>query len=142
MPLKRCSSEAARLRRSCSALGEKFLRVFLTMYIWRSASASRPSVSSAFSEQKTKAGNVPLPSTEGIGFITYLKGRGTKPRYAAHQFKAGWFAFEGKRHTYRLFEKKTRVRGVGLIRTVLFVGHHGTAEPRIDQSGSNGQASA
>jgi hypothetical protein len=29
-----------------------------------------------------------------------------------------------------------------LIRTVLFVGHHGTADPRIDQFGSNGQASA
>jgi hypothetical protein len=62
---------------------------------------------------------------EGIGFITYLKGRGAKPRNAANQFKAGWFAFEGKRHTYQLFEKKTRVRGVGLIRTVLFVGDDG-----------------
>ena len=110
------------------------------MYIWRSASASRPSVSSAFSGQKAKAETFRFLQAEGIGFITYLKGRGAKPRYAAHQFKAGWFAFEGKRHTYRLFEKKTRVRGVGLIRTVLFVGHHGTADPRIDQFGSNGQA--
>ena len=67
--------------------------------------------------------------TEGIGFITYLKGRGAKRRYAAHQFKAGWFAFEGKRHTYQLFEKKTRVRGVGLLRTVLFVGDDGQQIP-------------
>jgi hypothetical protein len=66
---------------------------------------------------------------EGIGFITYLKGRGAKRRYAAHRFKAGWFAFEGKRHTYQLFEKKTRVRGVGLIRTVLFVGDDGQQIP-------------
>ena len=66
---------------------------------------------------------------EGIGFITYLKGRGAKRRYAAHQFKAGWFALEGKRHTYQLFEKKTRVRGVGWIRTVLFVGDGGQQIP-------------
>jgi len=67
--------------------------------------------------------------TEGIGFITYLKGRGAKRRYSAQQFKTGWFAFEGQRHTYQLFEKKTRVRGVGLIRTVLFVGDDGQQIP-------------
>jgi hypothetical protein len=67
--------------------------------------------------------------TEGIGFITYLKGRGAKRRYSAQKFKTGWFAFEGQRHTYRLFEKKTRVRGVGLIRTVLFVGDDGQQIP-------------
>ncbi len=66
---------------------------------------------------------------EGIGFITYLKGRGAKRRYPAHQFQAGWFALEGKRHTYQLLEKKTRVRGVGLIRTVLFVGDDGQQIP-------------
>jgi hypothetical protein len=66
---------------------------------------------------------------EGIGFITYLKGRGAKRRYATKQFKAGWFAFEGKRHTYQLFEKKTRLRGVGLIRTVVFVGDDGQQIP-------------
>lgn len=67
--------------------------------------------------------------TEGIGFITYLKGRGAKRRYSAQQFKTGWFAFEGQRHTYQLLEKKTRVRGVGLIRTVLFVGDDGQQIP-------------
>jgi transposase len=66
---------------------------------------------------------------EGIGFITYLKGRGAKRRYAAHQFKTGWFAFESKRHSYQLFEKKTRVRGVGLMRTVLLLGDDGQQIP-------------
>src|SRR5216684_6929370 len=66
---------------------------------------------------------------EGIGFITYLKGRGAKRRYASHRFKAGWFAFEGQRHSYKLFEKKTRLRGVGLIRTLLFVGDDGQQIP-------------
>jgi transposase len=66
---------------------------------------------------------------EGIGFITYLKGRGAKRRYSAQKFKTGWFAFEGQRHTYQLFEKKTRVREVGLIRTVLFVGDDGHQIP-------------
>ncbi len=59
---------------------------------------------------------------EGIGFITYLKGRSARRRYAAKGFQAGWFALEGRRHSYKLFEKKTRLRGVGLIRTILFVG--------------------
>jgi hypothetical protein len=59
---------------------------------------------------------------EGIGFITYLKGRSARRRYPAKGFKAGWFAFEGRRHGYKLFEKKTRVRKVGLIRTILFLG--------------------
>jgi hypothetical protein len=60
--------------------------------------------------------------SEGIGFITYLKGRSARRRYAAKRFKRGWFAFEGRRHSYKLLEKKTRLRGVGLIRTILFLG--------------------
>ena len=59
---------------------------------------------------------------EGIGFITYLKGRSARRRYPAKGFKARWFAFEGRRHSYQLFEKKTRLRKVGLIRTILFLG--------------------
>jgi len=59
---------------------------------------------------------------EGIGFITYLKGRSARRRYPAKGFKGGWFAFEGRRHSYKLFEKKTRLRKVGLIRTILFLG--------------------
>jgi hypothetical protein len=60
--------------------------------------------------------------SEGIGFITYLKGRSARRRYATKRFKRGWFSFEDRRHSYKLFEKKTRVQGVGLIRTILFLG--------------------
>jgi len=59
---------------------------------------------------------------EGIGFITYLKGRRARRRYSRQRFQPGWFSFEGRRHVYRLWEKKTRVRKVGLIRTILFEG--------------------
>jgi hypothetical protein len=60
--------------------------------------------------------------SEGIGFITYLKGRSARRRYAAKRFQRGWFSFEDRRHSYKLLEKKTRVQGVGLIRTILFLG--------------------
>lgn len=73
--------------------------------------------------------------SEGIGFITYLKGRGAKRRYPAHRFKAGWFAFEGRRHSYKLFEKKTRLRGVGLMRTIVFVGDDGQQIPVLTNLG-------
>jgi hypothetical protein len=59
---------------------------------------------------------------QGIGFITYLKGRKARRRYPEQRFRPGWFVFEGARHVYRLFEKKTHVAGAGLIRTVLFQG--------------------
>lgn len=63
-----------------------------------------------------------LLKAEGIGFITYLKGRTARRRYPLSRFRRGWFSFEGKRHCYQLMEKKTRMRGVGLIRTILFLG--------------------
>lgn len=66
---------------------------------------------------------------EGIGFITYLKGRNAHRRYPSKQFQAGWFSFEGKRHAYRLFEKKTRMKTVGSIRTILFMGKDGQQIP-------------
>ena len=59
---------------------------------------------------------------ENIGFITYLKGRSARRRYARKKFQPGWFFFEDHRHTYRLFEKKTHVRRVGSLRTILFLG--------------------
>lgn len=59
---------------------------------------------------------------QGIGFITYLKGRKARRRYPRRLFQPGWFSFEGQRHAYKLFEKKTRVARVGAIRTVLFLG--------------------
>jgi len=67
--------------------------------------------------------------SEGIGYITYLKGRGAHRRYASHRFRPGWFPFEGKRHNYQVFEKKTRMKKVGLLRTILFVGDDGQQIP-------------
>jgi hypothetical protein len=66
---------------------------------------------------------------EKIGFITYLKGRKARRRYAPGRFHSGWFAFEGQRHTYRLMEKKTRMKKVGLIRTILFESDEGQQIP-------------
>lgn len=66
---------------------------------------------------------------EGIGFITYLKGRSARRRYPSKRFHSGWFSFEGKRHTYRLFEKKTQLKAVGSIRTILFLGDDGQQIP-------------
>ena len=66
---------------------------------------------------------------EGIGFITYLKGRSARRRYPSKRFHSGWFSFEGKRHTYRQFEKKTRLKAVGSIRTILFLGDDGQQIP-------------
>lgn len=59
---------------------------------------------------------------QGIGFITYLKGRTARRRYPRKLFHPGWFSFEGQRHVYKLFEKGTRIARVGTIRTVLFMG--------------------
>lgn len=67
--------------------------------------------------------------SEGMGFITYLKGRSARRRYASGRFQTGWFSFEGKRHTYRLFEKKTRIKKVGSMRTILFLGDDGQQIP-------------
>jgi transposase len=66
---------------------------------------------------------------QGIGFITYLKGRAARRRYPPKLFRLGWFPFEGKRHVYRLFEKGTRVARVGTLRTVLFMGDEGQQIP-------------
>jgi transposase len=66
---------------------------------------------------------------QGIGFITYLKGRKARRRYPEKLFRAGWFFFEDERHVYRLYEKKTHVAGAGFIRTVLFQGDDGHQIP-------------
>ncbi len=66
---------------------------------------------------------------QGIGFITYLKGRTARRRYPQRLFQPGWFSFEDQRHVYKLFEKKTRVARVGTIRTVLFLGDDGQQIP-------------
>jgi len=67
--------------------------------------------------------------TENIGYITYLRGRSARRRYARKKFRRGWFFFENRRHVYRLFEKKTRVRRVGSLRTLLFLGDEGQQIP-------------
>lgn len=66
---------------------------------------------------------------EGIGFITYLKGRKARRRYPRQRFRQGWFPFEGNRQQYCLYEKGTRVTGAGLVRTVLFLGDDGHQIP-------------
>lgn len=66
---------------------------------------------------------------QGIGFITYLKGRKAQRRYPLKQFRNSWFAFEERRHHYRVFEKKTRVGGAGAIRTIIFIGNEGHQVP-------------
>ena len=68
---------------------------------------------------------------EGIGFITYLKGRSTRRQYPGKRFHRGWFSCEGKRHSYRLLEKKTRVKKVGSMRTILFEGDDGQQIPLL-----------
>ena len=64
-----------------------------------------------------------------IGFITYLKGRKARRRYPEKRFRRGWFGFEGQRHTYRLYQKRTRINQVGAIRTILFLGEEGQQIP-------------
>lgn len=66
---------------------------------------------------------------QGIGFITYLKGRKAQRRYPDNKFRPAWFFFESHRHTYRLFEKKTRINGAGAIRTIIFIGNHSHQVP-------------
>jgi hypothetical protein len=66
---------------------------------------------------------------QNIGFITYLRGRSARRRYARKRFRPGWFFFEDHRHTYQLFEKKTRLRRVGSLRSILFLGDEGQQIP-------------
>ena len=65
----------------------------------------------------------------GIGFITYLKGRSARRKYPWKRFLRGWFSFEGQRHSYQLFEKKTRLKAMGAMRTILFRGDDGQQIP-------------
>ncbi len=66
---------------------------------------------------------------QGIGFLTYLRGRKARRRYPQGRFQRAWFALEGQRHVYRLMEKKTRVSKVGMLRTILFRGDEGQQIP-------------
>lgn len=70
-----------------------------------------------------------LLNEQGIGFITYLKGRKARRRHPTKLFRRGWFEFEQTRHSYQLFEKRTRVTGAGALRTILFLGDDGQQIP-------------
>lgn len=67
--------------------------------------------------------------TEGLGFITYLKGRRHARRLPADGFQRSWFTFEGTRHVYHVAEKRTRVGRAGALRTILFLGDEGQQIP-------------
>lgn len=63
---------------------------------------------------------------QGIGFITYLKGRPARRRFPAASFVRRWWAVTDpagiqrrQRMVYRLLEKGTRIRGAGLVRTLI-----------------------
>ena len=58
-------------------------------------------------------------NAQGIGFITYLKGRKARRRYPREWFRQAWFSFEEQRHYYWVYEKRTRVLGAGLLRTIM-----------------------
>lgn len=63
---------------------------------------------------------------QGIGFITYLKGRKARRRFPSDRVARRWWQLEDpagicarRRHVYRLYERGTRVRGAGLVRTLV-----------------------
>jgi transposase len=63
---------------------------------------------------------------EGIDFITYLKGRKAKRRFPADRFERRWWEAvdpagvkKTKRHVYNIYEKGTRVRAAGVLRTLV-----------------------
>lgn len=62
----------------------------------------------------------------GIGFITYLKGRAARRRFPSERFERRWWEITDpagiqrpRRVVYRVFEKGTRIRGAGLLRTLV-----------------------
>lgn len=63
---------------------------------------------------------------DGIDFITYLKGRKAKRRFPLERFERRWWEAvdpagvkRTKRHVYNIYEKGTRVRGAGVLRTLV-----------------------
>jgi transposase len=63
---------------------------------------------------------------EGAEFITYLKGRKAKRRFPADRFERRWWEVadpagikKTKRHVYSIYEKGTRVRHAGMLRTLV-----------------------
>jgi len=63
---------------------------------------------------------------QGIGFITYLKGRSARRRFPTDHFVRRWWEVTDpariqprQRIVYRVFEKGTRIREAGLVRTLV-----------------------
>jgi transposase len=63
---------------------------------------------------------------EGIHFITYLKGRKARRRFPSVRFERRWWEAvdptgikKTKRYVYNIYEKGTRIRGAGIIRTLV-----------------------
>jgi hypothetical protein len=63
---------------------------------------------------------------EGVHFITYLKGRKAKRRFPSDRFERRWWEApdpagikKTKRYVYDIYEKGTRVRGAGILRTLV-----------------------
>lgn len=63
---------------------------------------------------------------QGVGFITYLKGRPARRRFPLDRFVPRWWEVTDpagiqrrRRVVYRVFEKGTRIRGAGLVRTLV-----------------------
>jgi transposase len=82
-----------------------------------------------------------LLTAEGIDFITYLKGRKAKRRFPANRFNRRWWEAadptgikKTKRHVYNIYEKGTRIRGAGLLRTLVLQDEEGQI-PVLTNSG-------
>ncbi len=63
---------------------------------------------------------------QGIGFITYLKGRKARRRFPSDRFVRRWWQLDDpagigkrRRHVYRLYARGTRIRGAGVVRTLV-----------------------
>ena len=65
-------------------------------------------------------------NSQGIEFITYLKGRKAKRRFPSNRFETRWYEVSDpagiekrKRHVYKLYEKGTQGHGAGVLRTLV-----------------------
>jgi len=65
-------------------------------------------------------------TNQGIGFITYLKGRKAKRRFSSGHFERRWWEVtdpagiqKARRYVYNIYEKGTRVGGAGVLRTLV-----------------------
>jgi hypothetical protein len=59
---------------------------------------------------------------DGIGFITYLRGRKRHRHMPVDRFQRSWLVFEEQRHVYFVHEKASRVGRAWTFRTILFLG--------------------